>query len=116
MLWTLDSSGEATSWITLDDIAAPFVITGKFTGTPVIGLEISNDPSSAKADANVVESYNASFAKVVNKPFPRRFRLKLTSWVGGQSVVVGVGKGFDSQGNYIDLHLEGSTNSPTGDF
>ncbi len=112
--YTLTLNGQATDWFVMDDLATPFVITGKLTGTITVGLEISNDIAN-KSEATVVESYTASFAKVPQTPLPRRLRLRVTSVAGG-SAIIGFGLGIDTKGNYIQPRIEGSSSAPSNSF
>jgi hypothetical protein len=105
---TLSGNGQSSSWYDLTDVDESFVVTGALTGTLTVGLEIANDVDG-KTDAVIVESYTASFAKKVNKPFPRTFRFRTTSGTG--SVIIGFG-----QSGKKDITVNESTNTPQGSF
>lgn len=112
--YTLSQNGDVTDWMNMDEIADPFVMIGKLTGTITIGLEIANDIVS-KSDAIVVESYTVSFAKVPVAPLPRRLRLRVTSVAGGNAIV-SFGLAIDAKGNYVAPRIEGASSSPSNNF
>lgn len=114
-VYTLSQNGAATDWMNSEVAAEPFVVTCAINGTLTVSLEISNDRTAAKADAVAVQSYSASFAKTLNRPLPRRFRYRVTSYTNG-SAVIGIGPAVDSKQNQVEIPIEGSSNQPTGNF
>lgn len=112
--YTLNGSGQATPWMDLRDIVESFEFNVAIGGSLTAALEISNDVA-VQADPIVIESYVASVAKVANKPFPRLFRIRLTSFASGSAIVT-IGRSVDGVGNPVDIHELGAQSSPSNNF
>ena len=93
------TNGIATDWMDLSPFSDAFEYQGNVTGAVTILLEVSNDPTAAKADVVAADTYTISFAKVATWPLPRFARLRMSAGSGSAVVSFGPSKtltGFSS--------------------
>lgn len=89
-VYVLNAVGESTGWIDTMPATGDVGFHINVTGTNTCVVEVTNDEDSAdgsKIDAQTLETYTASTAKVMGRPLPRFFRIRMTAYTSGSAIV-----------------------------